>query len=75
MHLFKLSQGAQKYFKALDNIIVDSDPVNDWLNSLPIPLSVDSITYWTGMESMGHPLSHMALDFLSIPGMFCIAIT
>jgi hypothetical protein len=31
-------------------------------------LSVDAITYWTGMDAMGHPLAHMSLDFLSIPG-------
>lgn len=51
---------------------VVGDPVNNWLNSPPIPISVDAITYWTGMESMGHPLSRMALDFLSIPGMFVL---
>lgn len=51
---------------------VVGDPVNNWLNSPPILISVDAITYWTGMESMGHPLSRMALDFLSIPGMFVL---
>ena len=52
----------------------DSNPVDDWLNSPPIPISVDPISYWTGMASTGHPLSRMALDFLSIPGMLCADI-
>jgi hypothetical protein len=65
----KVHQGANKYFESLDDMVLPGNPVDDWLNSAPIPLSVDSITYWTGMDATGDPLARMALDFLSIPGM------
>jgi hypothetical protein len=66
--LVKASQGANKYFEALEDTVCTGDPINDWINSPPIPISVDAITYWNGMVSMNHPLSPMALNFLSIPG-------
>lgn len=53
------------------NTLKDKSPVDameDWLSTAIINTSLDAITYWSGMQSAGHELAQMALDFLSIPG-------
>ena len=58
-----------KYFGVLKDKSVPVDALEEWLSSAPIVTSSDGITWWTAMQGTGHPLSQMALDFLSIPGM------
>ncbi len=65
---FEVLQGADKYFHLLDDVVATEDPISEWINSPPFTLTVDPITYWTGLDATGHPLARMALDFLSIPG-------
>jgi hypothetical protein len=57
-----------KYFDVLINSEQDVDALEDWLTSVSVVTSSDAITWWTGMESAGHPLACMSLDFLTIPG-------
>ncbi|KJA15028.1 hypothetical protein HYPSUDRAFT_94829, partial [Hypholoma sublateritium FD-334 SS-4] len=44
------------------------DALDEWLADPVVSTNLDPIAYWTGMQAAGHPLSSMALDFLSIPG-------
>jgi hypothetical protein len=48
----------------------DIDALEEWLASPTIPTALDPIKYWVGMKAAGHPLAAMALDFLSVPGMW-----
>jgi hypothetical protein len=41
------------------------------LTSPPIP-GPDGFMWWTAMESSGHPLYPMGMDFLSTPGMLVL---
>ena len=45
-----------------------TDALDEWLNTPVVNTQQDPITYWTAMQTAGHPLARMALDFLSIPG-------
>jgi hypothetical protein len=62
-----------KYFAELDNLGADTtvsgDPINDWLSAPALSNVTDPIAWWIAMDAAGHPLSRMALDFLSAPGM------
>jgi hypothetical protein len=44
------------------------------MSNAPILTNTDPITYWTAMQATGHPLACMAIDFLSIPGVYLIFI-
>ena len=49
-----------------------ADPLEEYLNSPPIPSCNDPIQYWSSMlgpRGKESPLACMALDFLSAPGM------
>jgi hypothetical protein len=62
---------ANKYFAELDmiglNILASADPITDWLSTPPIVTATDPLEFWTKKEAGGHPLAHMALDFMSAP--------
>lgn len=55
------------------------DALEQWLAKPLVKTTMDPIAYWSGMLAANHPLSQMALDYLSIPGKFimyyCIMIT
>jgi hypothetical protein len=61
---------ARQYFNDFqdsdDPITIDA--LEGWLNNPIVNTQQDLITYWTGMQSAGHPLAAMALDFISVPG-------
>jgi hypothetical protein len=61
------------YFAEIDdfgkNPMVSDDLIMDWLTSPPLTNVTDPITWWIAMDAAGHPLSVMALDFLTVPGM------
>jgi hypothetical protein len=65
------------YFAELDAFTSDAttgDALDEWLSSPPLGTVGDPIGWWTAMETAGHPLARMSLDFLSTPGtMHCIA--
>ncbi len=64
-----------KYFKDLDNdITTKSDALKEWLTTPTIELEkgVDAIAWWLAMLTTGHSFARMALDFLSIPGMYLL---
>jgi hypothetical protein len=50
-------------------VAAKSDPLEDWLNTPPIPNISDPIAFWNNLLLSKHPLAQMAIDFLSIPGM------
>jgi hypothetical protein len=57
----------------LDNDVPTAvDALEEWLSSPVVNTHLDPIVYWMGMLAAGHPLAHMALDFLSIPGLSCL---
>lgn len=66
-------QSKNRYFDDFDsfNASPSSDPIMDWLTSPPIP-GADGLMWWTAMESSGHPLCPMGMDFLSAPGMLVL---
>ena len=50
------------------------DALDEYLTAPVIHNMEDPIQYWTGMLQGGSELAQMALDFLSAPGMWLIAI-
>lgn len=66
---WKRFAGAKKYFNNIEDIAAsNADTLDEWLADPVVSTHLDPIAYWTGMQAAGHPLSRMALDFLSIPG-------
>jgi len=59
-----------KYFNTLHDQSTSVDVLDEWMSNVPILMNTDQITYWIAMQTTGHPLAHMAIDFLSIPGMY-----
>jgi hypothetical protein len=50
-----------------------TDAFEEWISAAPIATQLatsDPIAYWLGMKKASHPLSQMALDYLTVPGMF-----
>ncbi|KAG6917200.1 hypothetical protein DXG01_003404 [Tephrocybe rancida] len=47
--------------------VTTTDALEEWLSSAPVNTSADVISWWSAMESTGHPMACMALGFLSIP--------
>lgn len=41
-----------------------------WKSGPPVPTNEDPLKYWHANKVAKHPLAQMALDFLSIPGMY-----
>lgn len=62
-------------FAELDRVYAygDSDALEDYLNTPPIPSIKDPIKYWYSLDSSRNPLARMALDILSAPGQHSIA--
>jgi hypothetical protein len=63
---------SNNYFAELDTFTSSptaGDALDEWLSSPPLGTVTDPIAWWTAMETAGHPLARMALDFLSTPGM------
>jgi hypothetical protein len=57
-----------KYFDDFDSFNASTaNPVDEWLSSSPVA-GVDGLQWWAAMPT--HPLHHMAMNFLSIPGVF-----
>lgn len=50
----------------------DVDALEDWLAAPPIalPCKLTVLEYWEREKATGNPLAAMALDYLSVPGMF-----
>ena len=64
----------KNYFVDLNNFMTDpsaGDVLDEWLLSPPLGMVTDPIAWWTAMESAGHPLSRMALNFMSALDMYC----
>jgi hypothetical protein len=64
-------------FAEIDNFGKNStqDALDTWLDSPPIANVDDPIAWWSSMTSSGDRFAHMALDFLSTPGMLTINFT
>jgi hypothetical protein len=57
-----------KYFDDFDSFNASTaDPVDEWLSSSPVA-GADGLQWWAAMPT--HPLHRMAMNFLSIPGVF-----
>jgi hypothetical protein len=56
-----------KYFDDFDSFSASStaNPVDEWLSSSPVA-GADGLQWWAAVPT--HPLHHMAMNFLSIPG-------
>jgi hypothetical protein len=75
LNQLKAQSSSKGYFTELDTFASDptaGDALDEWLSSPPLGTVADPIAWWTAMETAGHPLSWMALDFLSTPGMHVV---
>lgn len=71
LYLFQRFDRVRAHFQQHRRRDTTVDALEEYLNTPTIRLgTMDVITYWANAKASGHPLAQMALDFLSVPGVW-----